>query len=83
MLGCMDVRALLGHFTRVWVSRRETCRFPWVDGWSTDTPGLGRHTYIYIYIYIEVTSFNLKKLIIFYYILKKLNEMRSFNFFFL
>ena len=39
----MDVRALLGRFTRVWASRRETCRFPLVDGWSTDTPGLGHH----------------------------------------
>ena len=28
-----------------------------------------------------MTSFNLKKIIIFYYILKKLNERRSFNFF--
>ena len=31
---------------------------------------------------MEVTFFNLKKIIVFYYILKKLNEMRSFNFFF-
>ena len=30
-----------------------------------------------------MTSFNLKKIIIFYYILKKLNEMRSFKFFFM
>ena len=43
ILGCMDARALLGRFTRVWVSRREICRFLRVDGWSTDTPGLGRH----------------------------------------
>ena len=30
-------------FTRVWVSRYETYRFPRVDGLSTNTPDLGRH----------------------------------------